>query len=469
LCFITHPITALLPILVLFATIGYSFFLKQLSPLRVTQCAVVFVAIVAPLLIQNLSQEAPAFGRASDEWMDILRGRNSYLFFSSWSIHGWYRLFLSVFLAMTAWLTLQIGRDSHSRTYISVVNPFVRGNLNVLLTIIIGFTILLYLAALIFTEVLPIPLIFQFQPARSVLVITIFGYLLTSYVAYRLFIEESTNLASRLLLAAGLIMINWVEFLRTDITILGGLLLMIVFTSTMVKSRVTVLIVGCILFSAFSFLEPVAIFLSLNSELSVFLVSTLKSLRLLFSLSFVLLLEALIYFAREKVNPQRVRAAGLIFIVACAALLPNKAMVSKLSNYESFSQHINIPGYKLRSPWQDVQLWINGNTAKDATILVPPQSSGFRIWSKRSSVGDKKDGGPVIYSERYAKEWRGRMNDLSGYEEKTFQELCVLKFKYQADYAVVTLYYLENNSVTPMYANEEFAVLDVRTKCDEES
>jgi hypothetical protein len=61
------------------------------------------------------------------------------------------------------------------------------------------------------------------------------------------------------------------------------------------------------------------------------------------------------------------------------------------------------------------------------------------------------------------------MNGLSSYEEKTFQELCVLKFKYQADYAVVTRYYLENNSVTPMYANEEFAVLDVRTKCDEES
>jgi len=67
---------------------------------------------------------------------------------------------------------------------------------------------------------------------------------------------------------------------------------------------------------------------------------------------------------------------------------------------------------------------------------VPPDTSGFRNFSKRAIVGDRKDGAPGLFSESYDLEWARRMKQLQSYGEFKDEDFMKLAEEYKASFAV---------------------------------
>ena len=120
---------------------------------------------------------------------------------------------------------------------------------------------------------------------------------------------------------------------------------------------------------------------------------------------------------------------------------------------------MNVQFPKTKDDWIDLQLWARNNTPKDAIFLVPPNQTGFRIFSQRSIVTDTKDGAVVIYSPFYANYWRQLMDDLENYHTFKEEEFAILQKKYKNEY-VVTL--KEHNlNFLPFYKNDSFNVFKI--------
>lgn len=125
-------------------------------------------------------------------------------------------------------------------------------------------------------------------------------------------------------------------------------------------------------------------------------------------------------------------ATGGLIAVTLTLIVPN---LPKLREGQAMS-HVNLPGALPRSDWIDVGLWCQANTPIDAVFFVPIHVLGFRIHSRRSSVGNWKDGAPCVFSEHYAKKWWARMEELKGYDSFNEGRFNQLKEKYRASFAV---------------------------------
>ncbi len=86
--------------------------------------------------------------------------------------------------------------------------------------------------------------------------------------------------------------------------------------------------------------------------------------------------------------------------------------------------------------WVNVQIWAKDNTNKDDFFMVPPDKTGFRIFSQRPIIGDIKDGAVVAYSPTFAFKWKSTMNDLKNYDQFTEKDFINLKNRYNFSYLV---------------------------------
>lgn len=106
-------------------------------------------------------------------------------------------------------------------------------------------------------------------------------------------------------------------------------------------------------------------------------------------------------------------------------------------NSNSFIKINNKIQYpKAKNDWYDLQVWSSFNTEKSDVFLVPPQNTGFRIFSKRPIVGDIKDGAVVMYDSSYAGYWSQLMKDLSNYQALKESDFKILRSKYYFNYIV---------------------------------
>jgi GH35 family endo-1,4-beta-xylanase len=62
--------------------------------------------------------------------------------------------------------------------------------------------------------------------------------------------------------------------------------------------------------------------------------------------------------------------------------------------------------------WMAVQGFAREHTATNAVFLVPPRVGGFRVYSERAVVAEWRDGTQQFFSPAYAAEWWQRMQDL---------------------------------------------------------
>lgn len=129
----------------------------------------------------------------------------------------------------------------------------------------------------------------------------------------------------------------------------------------------------------------------------------------------------------------------------------------------------NVPDEQLTTTadWEDTLVWVEQHTPQDAYFYIPPTLDGFRVVTKRSSLGNWKDGTVGIFHNGWAIEWRQRMYDM-GFEEDDFafapmtqDRLCNLAAIYDLDYAVI----FEKWDITGerVYQNDTFAVIPVPT------
>ncbi len=112
------------------------------------------------------------------------------------------------------------------------------------------------------------------------------------------------------------------------------------------------------------------------------------------------------------------------------------ALVVLLINFGKFSSHpIDWP-HQPRREWDQLQVWVEQHTPKNALFITPPTRVGFRIRSHRAIVGEIKDGSSGLYSPEFARNWSERVSDLQFLNYKTTAEIHALQKKYSADYLV---------------------------------
>ncbi len=129
----------------------------------------------------------------------------------------------------------------------------------------------------------------------------------------------------------------------------------------------------------------------------------------------------------------------------------------------------NVPDEQLKTTadWEATLEWIEQNTAQDAYFYTPPTLDGFRVVTKRSSLGNWKDGTVGIFHNGWAIEWRQRMYDMGfdeddfAFEPMTEDRLCSLSTIYELDYAVVFNEW--DIGGEHVYQNETFAVIPVHS------
>ncbi len=151
-----------------------------------------------------------------------------------------------------------------------------------------------------------------------------------------------------------------------------------------------------------------------NAAVSVMLIGVYYGDNLPKFASFVVIVVAItavysyVYLKQRQLSDRYVYAViGLLGMIAIAASM----LGSDLKPEWSFTT-----GSSADAHWLDVQRWAAGSTPEDAIFIVPPQSSGFRIESERSSYGDWKDGTQMFFNPDYGNEWIRRMRML-GYKE----------------------------------------------------
>ncbi len=113
-------------------------------------------------------------------------------------------------------------------------------------------------------------------------------------------------------------------------------------------------------------------------------------------------------------------------------------------------------------PWRDVQDWVRKNTPKDAILVTPPQEAGFRVFSERTIVGEWKDGTQQYFDEGFANEWSARMQALGpdGYARLSDEQLTRIARQFGASY-VVTPGRQRRPGLDQRYRNGHYAVYAV--------
>lgn len=149
---------------------------------------------------------------------------------------------------------------------------------------------------------------------------------------------------------------------------------------------------------------------------------------------------------------KRVLAAILTVVLVISIIM---GTIKKTIEYkQSFSANKEPKG-----DWQKAQIWAKENTPPDSAFMVPPNKTGFRIFSERPILGDIKDGAVVMYSSIYAKKWIELMQDLESYYNFGEDDFENLKVKYDFDYLITPA--AQNLNFIKVYQNTSFTIYQI--------
>ncbi|MBV8630645.1 MAG: hypothetical protein JOZ83_06955 [Silvibacterium sp.] len=89
------------------------------------------------------------------------------------------------------------------------------------------------------------------------------------------------------------------------------------------------------------------------------------------------------------------------------------------------SDHIELPGYAPRNPWEQAFLWIHANAPRDAVFAADPDlvlltgedGQSFRLISGRSLLADFKDEGIALVFPEVAPQWAAEYNAQRGIDQ----------------------------------------------------
>ena len=84
------------------------------------------------------------------------------------------------------------------------------------------------------------------------------------------------------------------------------------------------------------------------------------------------------------------------------------------------------------------QNWARLNTPKNAIFLTPPKEAGFRVFSERGIVGEWKDGTQQYFDDAFSAEWGRRMDIVMALEYGRFtdEQIVSIARQFRASYVV---------------------------------
>ena len=418
IAFLIHPIAAAPPFILLAFYLVFS--VRRLGLRTVLKTFGVFLLITAPILVwASISRSsgfrgASFFRIASREWMGILYGRNTYAFPPLWNRSSWERLF-SICLLLVVSMFLKImyteaGERDKKALWIVTASLGCLG------------------MAYLFGSVIPVPLFFQLQLARGLYMLMYIAFI---YAAYVVWIGYSSHDSID---AKGIVIVSAAAIATGDplLVALGVLASITIWLRKKLPNIARasgIVMSGIILyFSSRNFVFGVVV----CTPVALFMVAEI--------------LKAVKVMQRKSIN--RFVAIYIILIAVTAAKLHKDSL------------RVEFPYSKPPDTWTQAQLWASENTPEESVFIVPPDTSGFRNFSKRAIVGDRKDGAPGLFSESYDLEWARRMKQLQSYGEFRDKDFMKLAEEYKASFAVT----LRNHELgfQRVYENSDFHVYQLQ-------
>ena len=453
LAFLIHPITTIpLIFLLTFRLLVDGFRRNWRIPAKALG---VFLLCILPLFVRvfMIARANPSdlsfFSRSDPQWVEIIKQRDSYIFFSVWgqdafrSLAAYFAL-LIVILLFRRWYSPAVNElnqsepyQEYSRSHIREVDLWAYG----VIIVCAG----LFIAGGVFVEWYPLPLVVQLQVVRS-------SYLLVNltiiYVAWLLWEGVSRSLKS-LTVPSHRLAAHEVVRQLVSASIGAGIPICIA-TLFMTQSTHQLILGGVsIIFWWWCFhLNRLHVLWRLAGGLVCLVITLFFRGFFLRALDWRILPIVLVAFAivelahffanwRDWGKVKWLTAGCLLITTALALVTFNFGRLEQILTKEQFTYHVNLPGKLPYSDWIDVQQWCRANTPIDAMFFVPPAIQGFRVHSQRAIVGDWKDGAPCVFSERYARNWWARMEELRAYDSFDEARLKQLKRKYEASFAVM--------------------------------
>ena len=423
-----HPITAIAPIM---AIMGYTVFnFKKIGGKNVIKSISVFALAMSPLLLKVLlskgtnPSDLSLFSKAPEDWLGILKMRNTYTFPSMWNKEAW--RFTILYPVLFAFSFIFAGIE---RRYEAIW--------------IVSAGLFCLLISYVFGERFPIPLIVQLQVARGIFVITFMALIYSSNLIYRFCTGNSIISRITIILSGAA-----VASLNTQLIICGIVAIIILVLSERFK-YLKYLRYGAII--------PFMVFLYLNHEklrvngfpiiLAFILAVFLEILRIIIkkpdesgnykyktcSCTIYCALKNIISYT---IKNHDIRRYIPIPIMVVFIIHTNLAKVEDILFKGNMSIRINLPGTIQETSWIRLQKWANENTDKDSLFIVPRELAGFRIYSMRSTAGDWKDGAPGLFSIGYARKWNERMKSLGNYDKLKEDDFIRLARDYKATHII---------------------------------
>jgi len=114
-------------------------------------------------------------------------------------------------------------------------------------------------------------------------------------------------------------------------------------------------------------------------------------------------------------------------------------------------------------PWIQVQLWAKEHTPPDAVFVTPFDHSGFRIYSERRPLVEWKEGNVGLFDPEFGFAWRERFQDQIAILSSNHPDLSKFgQFyaKYRFDYLVLYIDWPAPPGWTQVYKNSLFAMYE---------
>ena len=483
--FLIHPITAI----PLISLLGFRLLIEifRQSWRLPAKAFGVFTVCILPLVIRVFlidrasHSDLSPFSRSDPRWLEIIKARDSYIFISVWNREAFLSLVAyTVILLTTLFFRHRRLSDTHTNTNSRI---FPQTNFWAFGVVIV--CVGLFFIGSAFVEWYPLPLIIQLQILRGFHLIINLSMIYAAWLLwegfqhYQKFRSPISTLASQPTNQPIKFHFAFRVACRFAGSLTGALIIALIaslFTSgshhQLILGSIT-LVYWCIYFH-FAHLSSAPKRRTLFTWISLIIgsiiwLSVIWAFRRFFADAlnwniFWLVLAGLIFvqlvaFLAKFWNLRKVGnfATGSIILTTILVLLMlNSSKLDQVLIRGQLTHHVNLPGKLPPSNWADVGQWCKTNTPVEATFFVPLKTIGFRIHSRRSSVVDRKDGAPCVFSEHYAKKWWARMEELKGYNSFNEDQFNQLKEKYGASFAVTRKG--QRLRFPILYKNNEFVV-----------
>ncbi len=348
-----------------------------------TRLAVAWLPVL-PFLINAIAQGKPM----TREWLDLLILRSSH--------HSFPGFFGDSLPDAVVWLLL--GTAAACRA---------SAGRQIMLAIFLVATALLFVTGTLFTEIVPLKAVLQFQPHR---IWRFLSVILLAFMARDIVALWRTSSLMRLLAA-----VYFLAIFATGLEQLGPLVLIAVFAANR---------------------PPIPSWLRILGAASL--------ITLEWPDRTVVWTEYVVEFLRRLQNQQIFAILGVALLLGLAWSDPRRRRVLSVLAFLLTIGPLFVDNYRRQAfrfeqgSFRAAQNWAREHTPKTAVFLTPPKEAGFRVFSERTIVGEWKDGTQQYFDDAFAKEWGRRMEIVMAQEfpRYTDDEVANLARTFGADYIV---------------------------------